>query len=374
MYTGTICGKLYLFDLYRRLNIRNLKPDEISKDASHHGAITCLVFTTHSALVPPKCQGILVSGSSDRTVKLWNPESKNNKCLQTLTEHEGTITSLCDGGDGTLLSSSVDGTVRVWRPQRGRKGVPHPVLECSFVIRSVGGEWLSAMAVSSINSWVCYIGDMNGTIEIYKKGSDSLTSEVANAIYTGQLTRHKRWERVHALGITSLQIVYSESFLISISNSCQVKVLQMYNGTLLYTINNSRNCLYTSVLWDVKLNGFYLCDESGHLEVWSCFHERKTEEMIIVAPSVTAHHAPPATIGRHHVPLISALTRYTKSGEYMILLPSDGYVALIALTIESACMEFAGHDGYLVLELAVLPPAQTREPSRDKSLQVRFKA
>ncbi len=54
-----------------------------------------------------------LSGSEDRTVKLWQLTS--GRCLATLEGHAGTVHSLCLAGNGRqVLSASADATLAQW--------------------------------------------------------------------------------------------------------------------------------------------------------------------------------------------------------------------------------------------------------------------
>ncbi len=56
---------------------------------------------------------IAVSGSEDRTVRLWDTASGD--CLRTLTGHTDDLESVAISGDaGVVVSASRDRTLRAW--------------------------------------------------------------------------------------------------------------------------------------------------------------------------------------------------------------------------------------------------------------------
>jgi len=70
----------------------------------HKGWVTCLCLNMSSDL--------LVSGSSDKTIKIW--DLKSGKCVDSISGHEGTLWSLafCNNGKH-LVSSSEYGQIMV---------------------------------------------------------------------------------------------------------------------------------------------------------------------------------------------------------------------------------------------------------------------
>lgn len=336
LFVGTVCGQIHTFLLYRRKFPRNLRPEILSRDSQHSGSVTCILYSNNNEISTSQC-GIVISGSSDRTIKIWSPMSSKPVCIQTLYGHEGTITQIVDGHDGTILSCSVDGTLRLWKPQRGRKLMLHHFLECTYVMKQKN-SWLSSLAVSPINVWACYVGNMDGTIEIYHKGADNNEAERRAASFTGQLTKFKRWDHVHTLGIHLLQIIYEESFLLTLSFDHTCKILDLHLGTTLHTITNSHNCKYMGIVWDSSNFQMFLSDENGYLEVWSSFYERKIEDICMInwkPPKretnslVNGNITSMTTAQLYSMPLVSNISRIKSSSDCIIALhPRTGIVTL----------------------------------------------
>lgn len=61
---------------------------------------------------------MIVSGSFDETVRLW--DVKSGKCLKVLPAHSDPVTSVAFNHDGSLIvSSSYDGLCRIWDASTG---------------------------------------------------------------------------------------------------------------------------------------------------------------------------------------------------------------------------------------------------------------
>lgn len=97
--TGSRDNMIRLFDM--RDNYRYL-----GKLASHKGSVLCLQLDSR--------RGMLVSGSSDGTIKVWN--LKTRQVMQTLRGHTESVLGLHFEGK-YIVSCSRDATARVWELQ-----------------------------------------------------------------------------------------------------------------------------------------------------------------------------------------------------------------------------------------------------------------
>ena len=71
-----------------------------------------------------------LSGSEDRTVRLWDVET--GLLLHLLAGHEGAVSAVTISPDGNhAISGSYDRTLRLWDLQRGE-------LDCTFAGRKSG--------------------------------------------------------------------------------------------------------------------------------------------------------------------------------------------------------------------------------------------
>jgi WD40 repeat protein len=73
--------------------------------------VKCMIYSKIEGL------DVLITGSADRTIKLWEPKNtKSNPCFQTIIGHGGTIISMALIQKVQLLvTSSTDKTMRIWR-------------------------------------------------------------------------------------------------------------------------------------------------------------------------------------------------------------------------------------------------------------------
>ncbi|MFM6499032.1 MAG: protein kinase domain-containing protein [Dolichospermum sp.] len=92
-------------------------PSPTEKTAQLQQTLTGHSSSVYSLAYSPDGQ-TLASGSSDNTIKLWNP--RTGELLQTLTGHSDGVSEITYSPDGqTLASGSHDRTIKLWNPRTG---------------------------------------------------------------------------------------------------------------------------------------------------------------------------------------------------------------------------------------------------------------
>lgn len=132
----------------------------------HEGWITALAFS--------KDGKTLASGDAKKIIKLWDIETK--KAQATLTGHKNTINALTFAPEnsarysGCLASGSTDGTIRFWNPD---------TTEELTTFTAGHNEWVKSVAFSE-NDTTLATAFFNGTVEIWSvKSRQELTAFTA---------------------------------------------------------------------------------------------------------------------------------------------------------------------------------------------------
>ncbi|MEM8502277.1 MAG: NB-ARC domain-containing protein [Cyanobacteria bacterium P01_D01_bin.1] len=114
----------------------------------------------------------LVSGSADRTIKLW--EISTGKCLQTLEGHQNWVMSVAFSPDGQrLVSGSADRTIKLWDASTGEclqtlAGHGHGVWSVAF--SPDGQQLVSGSADRTIKLWDASTGEERQALKGHEHG------------------------------------------------------------------------------------------------------------------------------------------------------------------------------------------------------------
>lgn len=155
-------GQLLASGSYRKIKVWRLEDENVFRTpkakllhaiTAHSHIVSAVAFSSIAS--PGKT---LVSGSRDRTIKLWNLET--GELIRTLNGHTGAIYSIALSSDGqTIASGSEDKTVRLWHLETGE-------LLSTFTGHS---EQVNAVAFSA-DGQTLISGSHDKTIKIWRRG------------------------------------------------------------------------------------------------------------------------------------------------------------------------------------------------------------
>ncbi|KAK8938788.1 Guanine nucleotide-binding protein subunit beta-like protein [Platanthera zijinensis] len=116
----------------------------------HTDAVSCLALDENN--------GLLYSGSWDRTLKIWRVS--DCRCLESLNAHEDAVNAVVIGFDGFVFTGSSDGTVKVWlrEPGGGRHAQARTLLRQESAV--------TALAVNMAAA-VLYCGSSDGAVNFW---------------------------------------------------------------------------------------------------------------------------------------------------------------------------------------------------------------
>ncbi|XP_052179420.1 protein JINGUBANG-like [Diospyros lotus] len=120
----------------------------------HYDAVSCLSLDED--------QGLLYSGSWDRTLKVWR--ISDSKCLESITAHDDAVNSIVAGFEGLVLTGSADGMVKVWSRELLGKTSKHTLIQTILKQESA----VTAVAVNSAAQLI-YCGSSDGLVNFWER-------------------------------------------------------------------------------------------------------------------------------------------------------------------------------------------------------------
>lgn len=248
----------------------------------HSDSIYCLAWID---------QDTLVSGSRDKTLKVWNV--KTNQCIRTVeNEHDGSILCMRVNKDRSLLlTGSSDATCTIWSlpdlaPIRKLRGHGHSVLDVCFVH---GNRIVTASRDHTLRLWnqdtgeemLQMLGHTNSVNAVETVDEHRVVSASGDAtlklwdVATGECIRTMQG---HRLGLACVR--YDGRHLYSGGLEGKIKVWDVETGECINTLLGhvgmirSLDCIQgrivtgsydrTLKVWDTKTGACILSFQSGH--------------------------------------------------------------------------------------------------------------
>ena len=102
---------VFLWDVATATTTRRFGSSTSSQ--GHSARVNCVAFAAPD-------DAVVISGSVDTTVRLWDVRSSSARPIQVLSEAKDSVTALAVTGDAEFVAASVDGRVRTYDVRAGR--------------------------------------------------------------------------------------------------------------------------------------------------------------------------------------------------------------------------------------------------------------
>ncbi len=200
---------------------------------------------------------MLVSGSGDKTIKLWDIKSRQLK--QTLEGQEGGVWALSHSPDGSVfVSGAFDGTIKRWDAKSGKlkqtfKGHEDTIFALSY--NSDGSIFASGSINGAIKLWDTKSGQLKQILTKNEKGIETLSyspdgGTLAAGLFDGTIKfwdtksgKLKRTLKGHEERVLALSYSPDGRVLASGSKDKTIKLWSTKSGKLKQTLKDHENVI-----------------------------------------------------------------------------------------------------------------------------------
>ncbi|BAT90877.1 hypothetical protein LR48_Vigan08g167500 [Vigna angularis] len=170
-------GSLPTFKDYMKCS---MNPKNYVEVRRNRNAVKVKHFDAVSSLSLDKDEGLLYSGSWDKTVKVWRVA--DFKCLESINAHDDAVNAVVAMPGGCVLTGSADGTVKMWRRVSDEKGKKPKHLLSRVLLKQENA--VTALAVNREGT-VLYCGSSDGMVNFWEN------EEKCGFTHGGVLRGHK---------------------------------------------------------------------------------------------------------------------------------------------------------------------------------------
>ncbi|KAL1521836.1 hypothetical protein AB1Y20_021487 [Prymnesium parvum] len=295
----------------------------------HTGKVICLVLAQQEDMGQEGY--LLFSGGADRTVRVWDPSVRDLKksCVQTLHGHGGSVTSIAYA-QGVLVSCSTDRTIKVYKTDGGRELLLYPWFSLTQTLSDLNC-WVNDVALNMGEGAALYVGDEQGALSAYRVMPATRETPL-------ELRKWRRQPKAHTLGICRVMLVQEEQVIVTSSYDNSVRVFDSLAGSMLLAIQNIHKCRFTALHWDTRHQELVLGDDLGYIYFWNVTTEKCFKCERLCGPDT------PAAGSLKGGPGACAITSLkTSSDELLVSTPGSCDVWLILRDVKYS--EIKGHTG-----------------------------
>ncbi|HIK91461.1 MAG TPA: WD40 repeat domain-containing protein [Planctomycetes bacterium] len=175
----------------------------------HEAPVTSLAFNNNHSR--------LISGSEDKTVRVWDIADSKFPELLKYTGHDDAVRAVDFADTATILSTGTDGKIHQWKHAEGE------------LVRSMEGH-VGEISALGVSASTIVSASADGTIRLWNRNN----AQVVRTIEHGSPVRH-------------IAISVDNSKVASWGDNQQLKLWQTADGTLLQTVNTTEHDLTSLV-------------------------------------------------------------------------------------------------------------------------------
>ncbi|XP_078442593.1 protein JINGUBANG-like [Wolffia australiana] len=147
---------------FKHLLRSSMNPSNYVEVRRHRNSLWIRHGDAVSSLSLNEDQGLLYSGSWDKTFKVWR--LADGKCVESVRAHDDAVNAVVAGFDGLVFTGSADGTLKVWRRELRAKATHHFPVQTLLKQESA----VTAVAVNAAAT-VVYCGSSDGVVNFWER-------------------------------------------------------------------------------------------------------------------------------------------------------------------------------------------------------------
>ncbi|CAL0304210.1 unnamed protein product [Lupinus luteus] len=175
----------------------SMNPKNYVEVRPHRTAVKVKHIDAISSLSLDEEEGLLYSGSWDKTLKVWRVS--DSKCVESIQAHDDSVNAVVSALGGYVFTGSADGTVKMWKREPKGKKTKHELDRILLKQQNA----VTSLAVNSLST-VIYCGSSDGLVNYWDR--DVKNNELTHG---GVLNGHKL--AVLCLAAAGSNLVFSGS-------------------------------------------------------------------------------------------------------------------------------------------------------------------
>jgi WD40 repeat protein len=367
IFAGKHNGDVVAWSLARGKSSTEEKPTLQSKLralGSHKGSVTCIAYYP--------ARKLLFTGSSDSHVAVWDPFQVYQRAgggatasrLQLVPAHEATVTAMAVHCN-ILVTGSVDKTVKIWMFDERREGLAVPLLIAKQAF--VFDNWVTTIfstltKATEVQAEDIFIGDASGNVTTLHSIMTPMLQKGSiedNGVFQVELVRHRRISDGTTMPGSSDAVPHSVTSILPLPTVNSVVTLgfghcalitDAVKGSVLGKIEhpecggasgkNGVATRFTAVHYFSLREEMILMDNHGTIHLW----DTRTSQFLCQRASAGSRRVK----GLAEFPPLAGGGSYLRSIDEQFLVLHDDGVEIMNVVHVRAVTELKGHEGRVI--------------------------